>query len=318
MVINDFLNKITYIDCQKGINELPDESISCIITSPPYWTLRSYDTVSSYGGKKDCNHSFVNVRNIIKNNGKRIDYYTRQCSYCGMYEGELGGEPNYYDYIDHLSSIFNSLKRILKNDGSLWINISDTYSKGNSIELGGSDISKSSLIGIPERLMINLIDSGWILRNKIIWKKPNAMPNAVKNRFTNDYEMFYFFTKTKNYYFKQQFEPYLEPLNRRGGNVTTGNDSKYDEIIGQNRNRKRKIRPNENGRNMRSIWEINTESSQNKHCAVFPKKLVEIPILSCTKENDIVLDPFAGSGTVNEVCQKYKRNFIGFELSNKI
>lgn len=311
-------------DCKEGlIKYVKNKSIDCCITSPPYWGQRLYGinpvTWNSTPKDKFCNHQWKDIIKIYKDNGKRVKHYTQICEKCNSWKGELGTEPVYEMYIEHLVSVFDIIYSKLKDDGTLFVNLSDTFSAGNSIEMCGcSDIKKKSLCQIPQRFVIRMIERGWILRNDIIWQKPNAMPNAVKDRFTIDYEHLFFFVKNQNYYFNQQFEPYTEPLNRRGGNLTTGNESKYDELIGQQRNRQRKIRPNEKGRNKRSVWQINTQSSQNKHCAVFPEKLVEIPILAGSRSNGLILDPFAGTGTTQKVAERLGRSFIGFEIDSSV
>lgn len=315
----DYINRTLNIPCQDGIKLLPDNSVDMVITSPPYWGQRSYGCSTVFKNSiscKDEEHEFINYSKIYKSTDGREEIISKICKKCNCYEGELGQEPFFELYIEHLVSIFDSCKDKLKDDGSLYVNISDTFSKGNSIEMCACDnVKKKSLCMIPERFSIEMIKRGWILRNKIIWHKPNAMPNAVKDRYTIDYENLFFFTKSQKYYFDQQLEPYEKQLNRRGGNITTGNESKYDEIIGQQRNRERKIRPNENGRNKRSIWSINTQSSQNKHCAVFPEELVKTPILASCRDGGIVLDPFHGSGTTGKVANKLGRDYIAFEIN---
>lgn len=115
-------------------------------------------------------------------------------------EGQIGLEETVKEYLNNLIKIFDEVKRVLKEEGSLWINIGDKYSNNNK------EVLKGSLIGIPDRFKINMIDNKWICRNEIIWHKPNAMPSSVKTRFNNDYEKLFFFTKSKNYYFKTQYE----------------------------------------------------------------------------------------------------------------
>lgn len=115
--------------------------------------------------------------------------------------GQLGDEDTYQEYLHNLSLIFNEIKRVLKYEGSCWVNIGDVYSSDNSI-----GIKKQSLVGIPDRFKINMINEGWICRNEIIWHKPNAMPSSAKTRFNNDYEKLFFFTKSNSYYFKTQYE----------------------------------------------------------------------------------------------------------------
>ena len=116
-------------------------------------------------------------------------------------DGQIGNEETYIEYLAKLSEVFKEVKRVLKKQGSCWVNIGDVYSSKNS-----TGVKKQSLIGIPDRFKINMIDDGWICRNEIIWHKPNAMPSSAKTRFNNDYEKLFFFTKDESYYFETQYE----------------------------------------------------------------------------------------------------------------
>jgi DNA modification methylase len=138
-------------------------------------------------------------------------------------EGQIGHEPDVNSYIDNLQSIFREAHRVLKKSGSLWINIDDTYSQKNDF------VQRGSLMCIPDRLKIRLVSDGWILRNEIIWRKPNAMPSSAKNRFNGDYEKFYFFVKTNDYRFNTQYEP-MKSKKMIKKAVTHHNESKYESI----------------------------------------------------------------------------------------
>ena len=288
------------------LKEMDDESIDMVITSPPYFGLRNYHT-----------------------NG--IDWGDG-------YIGELGQEPHFLLYIDHLIMIFDEVKRILKKEGSCWVNLGDTYPAG-----GGKAVEQSfkrkldvntkayqdycvhskfrsklgkSLLAIPDRFKIGMIDNGWLCRNEIIWEKPNCLPESVKDRFTNNYEKIFFFVKQKKYYFEQQFDPYDKPMNRWGGEkLKANNESKWDKETGQKSYRERNMRPNPNGKNKRSIWKINVKPFKEAHFAVFPEKLIEVPIISGCPEKGIVLDLFSGSGTTAIVSSRLNREFIGIELN---
>lgn len=291
------LNKIYNMDCVDGMKLLDDESVDAIITSPPYWQKRDY-----------------------KN------------------ENQIGLEENYNDFIDKLFDIFKESKRILKNSGSLWIVISDSYS-GNKIGITddklqyfNSDgvnkstcgITRKSLMMIPERLAIKMIDDGWVLRNKIIWHKPNAMPESIKDRFSVDYEQVYFFTKKPKYKFNQQKEKMkTNDTNKPRGSVAVfGNlnsGRKQDNVGNANYtgfNSRYKIHE-DLMRNVRSVWEISTESSEIEHFAMFPESLCERMILSSTNDNDLILDMFMGAGTTAKMARLCNRNFIGFEISKE-
>jgi site-specific DNA-methyltransferase (adenine-specific) len=282
---------------------MPDESVNCIITSPPYWGLRDYGV-----------------------------------------DDQLGLEYNYQDYIKRLITIFDQCKRILKKDGTCWVNIGDTYSGNSSYSYKGragfeekdgnvkdwvdpklparkrerdlvntNEIKNKCLCQIPERFSIAMTDAGWILRNEIIWNKPNGMPSSVKDRFTVCHEKLYFFSKSKKYYFEQQFEPHLTKI----GKLRNKNEENcYNGYVDGDRfSRGQRTMYGENGKNKRTVWDINTRPFSEVHFAVFPKKLIETPIKAGCPEGGIVVDPFAGSGTTLEVAEHLNRTWIGIELN---
>lgn len=159
-----------------------------------------------------------------------------------------------------------------------------------------------------------MIDRGWVCRNEIIWHKPNQMPDSAKDRFTDDFEKMFFFTKNGKYHFEQQLEPYLKSLNRwAGNNLVANGESVWDKGTGQDSYRDRNMRPNPKGRNKRTVWSINTKAYKSSHVAVFPETLVETPILAGCPKNGVVLDPFFGSGTTGVVAVKNGCNYIGIE-----
>lgn len=292
-----------YLGNALNIDEKLDrESVDMCITSPPYWALRKYGS-----------------------------------------DNELGQEASLYKYIDNLVSIFNHIYPVLKNTGSLWVNIGDTYygsgkgsggktqkqltnpgsyfNKGNKGAMLDNpekfiqnELPKKSLCNIPARFSIAMQDSGWILRNVIIWHKPNNFVTSAKDRFTVDFEYLYWFTKiNKDYYFKQQFEPFSnntkwKPVREKDGSAD------WDKGTGQESHRARNMRPND-GRNKRTVWSINTKPVYGlKHYAKFPPKLLETPILSTCPEDGIILDPFMGSGTTAIVAEEMNRKWVGIEI----
>lgn len=219
-------------------------------------------------------------------------------------DGQLGREKNYEDYIGKLLEIFDQVKRVLKDKGSCWIVIADSYGKNKS------------LLGIPERLIARMIDSSWILRSNIIWYKRNATPASAKNRFTPDWEYVLFFVKSENYYFKTQYEPHNPKYGFRYNSPFGGHDNKSGQGA-FNYSKPRMIKPNPNGRIMRCMWDITIETYKGAHFAVFPEKLIERPILSTCPEGGICLDPFMGSGTTALVALKNARRFVGIELNKE-
>jgi DNA modification methylase len=224
------------------LKKLPDESVDCVITSPPYYGLRSYKGAETiWGGDPKCEHNFSNSnayfdnlryrgggKTSVGNNKKREIFVGPEvnhafCEKCGAWYGQLGLEPTYQMYLDHLLMVTRELKRVLKETGTLFWNMGDSYASEGcpSRHKGYSDpkwpkarngsfdeptaypqgIKPKSLMMIPERFAIGMIDQGWILRNKIIWFKPNGIPSSVKDRFSNKWEYIFFFVQSKKYYF---------------------------------------------------------------------------------------------------------------------
>ena len=285
-------NKIYTGNSIEVLKSFPDKSIDCCITSPPYWGLRDYG-----------------------------------------HEEQLGSETHFKDFVINLANIFDEVKRVLKDTGTCFVNLGDTYgTQSGSMGTGliepkyGHNETRDfkqpnvnmhkSLCLVPERFAIEMIDRGWTLRNQIIWHKPNQMPSSAKDRFTVDFEKVFFFVKQPmGYYFEQQLEPYTEPLDRWAGQMVRGNyKTKTDQFAVQERNG-RDMRPNPEGKNMRTVWSINTDPTTEAHFATYPQKLVQRMLLAGCPENGLVLDPFFGSGTTGIYARKANRNYIGIELN---
>lgn len=253
-------------------------------------------------------------------------------------KGQLGLEPTFQEYINKLCDIFDEVKRVLKDEGTCWVNIGDTYSatrwtgngKGqpmNKFKDGHRDINPAkksgledkTLCGIPARFMIEMINRGWICRNEIIWHKPNCMPSSVKDRFTVDFEKIFFFTKSKKYYFETQYEPLsessLKDFNARKTFRNKGSNNVY-ACPGEGRDRREFYRP-ELGRNKRCVWKVTTKPFKEAHFATYPEKLIEPMIKAGCPAGGIVLDPFFGAGTTGVVAKKQGKDFIGIELNEE-
>lgn len=271
------------------LKQLDAESVDVCVTSPPYWGLRDYGTDPQiWGGQTNCLHEWDE---------------SNHCIHCHVWKGQLGLEPNPLDYIKHLCLIFDEVKRVLKPTGACWVNLGDTYA--NSYKEEG--IKQKSLIQIPSRFAIAMTDRGWILRNEIIWQKPNAMPCSVKDRFTVDFEKFFFFTKNPKYYFMQIKEPAKLPTVRSiyGKQKEGNNNPAYSG----------RVYIANGSRNARTTWSIPPKASGEEHCAMFPPALIDIPIRACCPPGGIVLDPFCGSGTTLQYCREHDINAIGIELN---
>lgn len=286
------MNKILIGDNREGLKSMSKNSIDCIITSPPYFNLRAYgEKQLIYQGDDNCEHKWVEKKSRRANlsGGKSekqktnpasfaVDYddryyYSKQCTICQAWLGELGQEDDVQDYINNLCDTFDLTFHILKDEGSLWVNISDTY-----IDKGKH---RKGMHGVPSRFMIEMINRGWICRQNIIWHKPNAMPTSVRDRCNSSYEHLFHFVKQQRYFYRQQYEP--------------TNDGKKQRI-------------------MRDVWSINNIKTKNTNGATFPEELIAIPIVATVPANGIVMDIFAGSGTVHHYCKKNNINSICMEL----
>jgi site-specific DNA-methyltransferase (cytosine-N4-specific) len=215
-------------------------------------------------------------------------------------ENQIGAENNIDDYIDSLVEVFREVKRTLRSDGTLWLNIGDSYTSGNrgwrapDKKNAGRAMSyrpptpqglkPKDLIGVPWRLAFALQNDGWYLRSDIIWNKPNCQPESVKDRPTRSHEYIFLLTKSEKYYYD---------------NVA----AKEDSVLSKEK------------KNKRTVWNINTRPFEEAHFAVFPPELVETCLLIGTQMGSNVLDPFLGSGTVAQVCLKHGRNCVGIELN---
>ncbi len=241
-------------DALTVLQRLPSDSIQCSVTSPPYWGLRNYNNPD-----------------------------------------QIGLEETLPQFINRLRTVFSELRRVLRPDGVFWLNVGDGYTSGNrswrapdkknparAMDMRPNTpdgLKAKDLLGIPWRLAFALQDDGWYLRADVVWNKPNAMPESVRDRPTRAHEYVFMFTKDEKYF--------------------------YD----------RKAILEANGRNCRSVWNIHTQGFSGAHFATFPPKLVEPCIKSSTRPGDFVLDPFFGSGTVGLVAQSLERRYVGIELN---
>ena len=309
------------------LNKLPEKSINMCITSPPYWALRDYGegTNKIWDGDPNCEHKWgkklkragseyrndkgnlngaENKKEIAKINNSDSGNF---CQKCGAWKGQLGLEPNFDLYIKHLCDIFDGVKRVLRDDGTCWVNIGDTYwgsgagtqyepktenakevytipyySHKNTQRNKDANYKSKCLVQIPHRFAIEMTNRGWILRNTIIWHKPNCMPSSIKDRFTVDFEYMFFFSKNKKYYFEQQLEKAKTP-----GSVHVAKKGDKSSIIKNTVNATYFDRNYTSGktRNMRTTWTINPKPFKEAHFAVYPEELITTPIKAgCPKE----------------------------------
>lgn len=287
-------------DCRSVLQTLPDESVQCVVTSPPYWGLRDYGVA-----------------------------------------GQIGLEPTPNAYVAQMTAIFREVRRILKTDGTCWINLGDSYSSGGrttqvapTLRGNGHDeasgkqaylnnfavrpgpvagIKPKDLIGIPWRIAFALQADGWYLRQDIIWHKPNPMPESVRDRCTKAHEYLFLLAKSERYYFDADSvaEP-SDPENWRD------NSTVRETPPGQTRQSKlddRRGKVKYETRNKRSVWTVTTKPFSGAHFATFPPALIEPCILAGARTGDVVLDPFMGAGTVAHVAQRLGRQWVGIELN---
>lgn len=285
-------------DALTFLNHIPARSIDTCVTSPPYWGLRDYGIPNQFG---------------------------------------LEDTPE--QYIEHMVNTFRLVRDTLKDDGTLWLNLGDSYigggnNRGNTRPLSdkqGSNkgsgvgdtmfkkpqgaLKNKDLVGMPWRVALALQSDGWYLRQDIIWSKPNAFPESVKDRCTRSHEYIFLLSKKRSYYFDSA------AIRERVAQSTI-NDSR-DNREGLRRDRGYLGKASNGGtrlggggwRNKRSVWSVTTRSDKSIHTAVFPEALITPCILAGSRIGGMVLDPFCGSGTTGIVAMKHERKFTGIELN---
>lgn len=297
--------KIAVGDARQQLRVIRTESINCCVTSPPYWLLRDY-----HGGA-----------------------------------AEIGREPTFRQYIENLLGVIDEIERVLMPHGTLFLNLGDSYiaRSGNSrgayypdtgmlrnvangeVHVKSRELPHKSLCLIPYRVAIAMQDRGWIVRNVVIWHKPDSMPESARDRFTVDFEPVLFCTKNPQYYFRQQFRPYVgnnmrrsssptKPATKPAKNLTVPGRTTHGLHIARANGLGRDVF-NSAGANERCVWKISTARYSGAHFAVFPDRLAEICIQAGCPPGGVVLDPFLGSGTVAVVAERLGRRCIGIELN---
>lgn len=343
------------------LKQLSDKSIHCCVTSPPYWGLRAYGTNPQvWGGDSDCEHVWCNENLKTYSNynegfnercgnadGKRKQengcYKTislgQFCQKCGDWKGELGLEPTPELFVEHLVEIFREVKRVLRDDGVLFLNLGDSYAanrgyqvhntkgaKGHTYNNGSkipNGLKPKDLVGIPWRVAFALQADGWYLRQDIIWHKPNPMPESVTDRCTKAHEYIFLLSKSQKYYYDHEAikEPQKTSSIQRQQKKWNGDGERDFPGGPQNHLRNYYKRVNKAGpdltRNKRSVWTCSTKPFSGAHFATFPPNLIEPCILAGCPKGGTVLDPFGGAMTTAIVAYKHGRKFITIELSEK-
>ena len=279
-------------DCLERMRELPDDSVHCCVTSPPYFGLRDYGV-----------------------------------------EGQIGLEPTPGEFVAATVAVFREVKRVLRDDGTLWLNLGDSYNakpgQRKTTDKAGpkqqtnrgapgapsrnvADLKPKDLIGIPWRVAFALQADGWYLRQDIIWHKPNPMPESVTDRCTKAHEYIFLLSKSPRYFY--DVEAVKEPAVYAGkrDSVKQKDFRGKGPIPGTNQSSFRAITET---RNRRSVWTVNTKPFKEAHFATFPPDLIEPCVIAGCPAGGTVLDPFFGAGTTGLVAQKHGRNAIGIELN---
>jgi DNA modification methylase len=341
-------------DCRDILPTLEAGSVQTCITSPPYWGLRDYGTAQWEGGNTECDHiesingmsesntlgrpdqggmTPMNAANISK---KR--YFKHICGHCGArrIDAQLGLEATPEEYLANMVAVFREVWRVLRDDGTLWVNMGDSYANGGNqttgynepdwIKIGGAcnggvrtkvgktGLKNKDLCMMPARLAMALQADGWYLRSEIVWHKPNPMPESVTDRPTKAHEMIYLLTKRERYFYDA--EAISEP-SLREGDIPGGKHCFHEGNAGHNGYR------GDGGmkgavpatRNKRSVWTIATQPYPEAHFATFPEEIPKLCILAGSRVGDTVIDPFAGSGTTGQVALELGSRAILIELN---
>ncbi len=219
------------------------------------------------------------------------------------HDGQIGLERTPDEYVAELVEVFREVRRVLADDGTLWLNLGDTYGPGKQLQ------------GIPWRVAFALQSDGWWLRQDIIWAKPNPMPESVTDRCTKAHEYVFLLSKSARYFY--DIEPIREPVSehwKHGGLPPVPLRGEHVLTAGS-RVKAKRVYDEPKGANRRSVWSIPTKPYAGAHFAVMPEALAEPCILAGSRAGDLVLDPFTGSGTVGVVALRHDRDFIGTELN---
>ena len=297
---------------------IPDNSVDCVVTSPPYWGLRDYGIGEWVGGDEGCDHIGPPHRTRTGFNerwhGKQFqedkqgsldEPYKDICGKCGAkrIDKQIGLEPTPEEYCTNMVKVFREVWRVLKSTGTVWLNLGDSYSSGsrttttndrfrgdtmvNTVRTPVSkDLKQKDLVGIPWRVAFALQADGWYLRSDIIWSKPNPMPESVTDRPTKAHEYVFLLTKSPRYYYDADAirEPQITEASGKMGSGLIGTHNGMSHG-GWNPVGERVWNPL--GRNKRSVWEIPTQPYSEAHFATYPQKLVEPCILSGTSEKGV-------------------------------
>lgn len=340
-------------DVREFAQGLGPGQVQCMVTSPPYWGLRSYPVPPLvWGGDPGCAHEWGDEQRAVwandlpgatnpgKNAGarRRARKSGRWCQRCGAWLGQLGGEPTVEAYVAHLVEVFRLLRPGLADDGVLWLNLGDTYAF-RSARVGGRRSSSDGQVrrGVPEsgerpkaygllkhkdlvlvpfRAALALQAEGWYVRSNIVWEKPNALPEAVTDRPSNSHEALFLLTKCPRYFYNK--DAISEPVNGTAHSRGKAATPKGEHTEGRGNNSWQLATADlVERKNARTVWPISTERFPGDHDSTFPSALARRCILAGSRPGDLVCDPFAGTCTSAAVSHVEGRRWIGCDLNPK-
>jgi len=335
--------KILQGSCLETLSSLEEKSVNTCVTSPPYWGLRDYGTGEWQGGDPDCPHMRTTKISKDTSTGHKGMFeqgnvvgdaiYKSECPKCGAVrkDEQLGLEETPEKFVENLVNVFREVRRVLRDDGTVWLNLGDSYCgtghKGDHTDPKHKDgrngqkvalnnkiqgLKSKDLVGIPWRVAFALQADGWYLRQDIIWHKPNPMPESVTDRCTKAHEYIFLLSKSPKYYYDNEAikEETLTQDNQNRDRDTTklNNTPGRTKMAGLKTN-------NYETRNKRSVWTVTTKPYQEAHFATYPHDLIIPCITAGCPEGGTVLDPFGGSGTTAQVSNNLNRNAILCELN---
>jgi DNA modification methylase len=298
------------------LRTLPDKSVQCVVTSPPYWGLRDYGIEGQLGLEPTPDAYVANmiavlaeVWRVLKDDG--TVWVNLGDSYARV--PEKGGSETFNGRNGYGEGYDDAQRQRRESQGS-----SDgAIGRGDraAIRIGANGVKPKDLVGIPWRVAFALQAAGWYLRSDIIWAKPNPMPESVTDRPTKAHEYIFLLAKRQRYYFDQDAvrEPYIGPLHSPGNKTDNG---RLTSSMGHLEEPDRTW-GNPLGRNIRSVWTVATQPFKGAHFATFPIKLITPCILAGSRPDDTVLDPFSGAATTGVVALLTGRKYIGIELNEK-
>jgi DNA modification methylase len=368
-------------DAVEVLTDLADSSVHCVVTSPPYWGLRDYGTGTWVGGRPECAHFVGRIIRRAQPDAPDLDYppspahsggHPRTCRRCGAHrhDSQYGREATPEDYVDTLRAVFAQLRRVLVDTGTVWLNLGDSYSadppgrdrdpmrastpSGRSAATPSRQsgrtassprtgaVARKNLQGMPWQVAFALQTDGWILRNAIVWHKPNAMPESVRDRLSTRYEMLFLLTTNARYFF--DLDPIREPLAQAaavaGENIaigdTTGRHARAEATDGGRGVRGKyaattpfagkqpgaAVRPtgaqhtaaHPRGKNPGDVWTLPTRPLRAAHFAAFPVDIPLRAIAAGCPPGGVVLDPFSGAATTGLAARQLGRRYIGIDL----